>query len=425
MSSLRYLALLIVLLGMNACATTPATSPLPDHFADGSVLVVIDDPRSDRRKRPLTGGNYRASLNYDIDPLLDSTSRTIAASYNTAVTYQWPIQSLNVHCFVVQSDDPDALIAQLNADSRVRFAQPVNTFFTNGQDTGTSRGSSPIAQSSVAQSFHSMQHFGLGQKIAVVDTGADLGHPDLLNANVFALDLVGPTRGYENERHGTAVVGLIGAQHQNGIGIDGAAPAAHIGLFRGCWQLRANSGRATCDTVALALALESVATWQPDVLNLSLSGPHDLLLETLVEKLVATGTVVVAAFDEQRTEAERFPQPRPGVLYAYGTSEQMPAAKNSAAIALARSSAFTLQPDGRYDVVTGHSMAAPVVSAIAALTKEVTPDASHAAVRDQLERIEAMRKAESTRSKFSETDKTSAAPNAAHRVAHRTNYRPR
>lgn len=423
MLRLRILALVLAAAGLHACATTPATAPLPDQFADGSVIVVIDDPRSERRKRPLTGGNYRAALNYDVDPLLDSASRKIAASYDTAVTYQWPIQSLNVHCFVVQSDDPEALIARLNADSRVRFAQPVNTFFTNAQDDSAAPVLSTKGGANIAQSFHGMNHFGLGQKIAVIDTGADLSHPDLLNARVFALDLVGPTRGFAQERHGTAVIGLIGAQH-NGIGIDGAAPAAQVGLFRGCWQLRANTGRAACDTVALALALEAAIEWQPDVLNLSLSGPRDLLLETFVQKIVDQGTVVVAAFDEQRADTARFPQPRTGVIYAYGTSTKMPASEDRHTVSFARSAAFTLQPDGRYDVVTGHSMAAPIVSAVAALTKEITPGASQATIRDQLKRIDAKRDAESTQRRFSETDKTSATSDVARRVVHQKGFRP-
>jgi len=43
-------------------------------------------------------------------------------------------------------------------------------------------------------------------------------------------------------------------------------------------------------------------------------------------------------------------------------------------VQLGQKNAFTLQPDGNYDVLTGHSMAAPVVSSILALLKESSPN---------------------------------------------------
>jgi subtilisin family serine protease len=65
-------------------------------------------------------------------------------------------------------------------------------------------------------------------KIAVIDNGTDLNHPDLANNLLPGFDASGnfsegaPVYSFEN--HGTACSGIIGAIKDNGIGISGVAP---------------------------------------------------------------------------------------------------------------------------------------------------------------------------------------------------------
>ncbi len=67
---------------------------------------------------------------------------------------------------------------------------------------------------------------GTGVKIAVLDTGIDLDHPDLAVAGSVSF-VSGTTSGDDDNGHGTLIAGIIGAR-DNGIGVTGIAPEAAI-----------------------------------------------------------------------------------------------------------------------------------------------------------------------------------------------------
>ena len=68
--------------------------------------------------------------------------------------------------------------------------------------------------------------------VAVLDTGVDLTHTDLVSNLVTGFDGInslgsgGPFSAYE--KHGTAVAGIIAAEKDNGIGVSGVAPGCKI-----------------------------------------------------------------------------------------------------------------------------------------------------------------------------------------------------
>lgn len=64
-------------------------------------------------------------------------------------------------------------------------------------------------------------------KVAVVDSGIDLGHPDLAGRIVEARSFVGGTP-QDTKGHGTIIAGLIAAEVDNGVGIAGGAPSAQL-----------------------------------------------------------------------------------------------------------------------------------------------------------------------------------------------------
>ena len=383
MAMLRTSLAAILAVALAACAQIPVSEPLPRNFDSGSVLVVIDDPRPARRRQAILGSGYSTPGNYSDDPSLNRAAKAIADTYDSVIQYQWPIESIGAHCFVLQSDAPSALVTQLNSDERVRYAYTVNRFRvqTGNAALAESQGSGSVAP------IASTPRSGT-QKIAVIDTSADVEHPDLPHRRVQQWDLVGPFRGLAKERHGTAVLGLIAATPMNGIGIDGAAPYAQYGVFRGCWQLREGSADAECDSVSLALALQSAYDWSADVVNLSLTGPRDPLLEDIVSTFLARGAVIVAAFDEERGEINRFPRSRPGVIHAYGRAVDDSPDDDLNAVAIAARDALTLQPDATYNVLSGHSMAAPIVSGCVAQVRGAVDDVAVEGIVDALRRIE-------------------------------------
>ncbi len=232
----------------------------------------------------------------------------------------------------------DAVLARLRQDARVKLAQPLNEFETLNDPapeapvpspssmSGPSSPSSPSAPASPPASalgasapisLYNDPYFGLQKgfqqmsaaalqqvsvgarvKVAVIDTGVDARHPDLLGQVSGQRDYVaggGALVDAVPERHGTEVMGLIVAKVNNHQGIVGVAPGAVATSYRACWTDAARAGAgaaagpapARCNSFTLAQALGAAIADGAEVINLSLGGPSDPLLTKLAQRLVA------------------------------------------------------------------------------------------------------------------------------------------
>src|SRR5690606_24137025 len=129
--------------------------------------------------------------------------------------------------------------------------------------------------------------------VAVVDSAVDTEHPELAGRVSVARDFVEPGGKWKPEVHGTAVAGVIAAAANNREGIFGIAPDAEIAALRACWSQPTDPSRARCTSFTLARAVEAAIVLQAEILNLSLSGPPDPLLERLIDEAVSSGIIVV------------------------------------------------------------------------------------------------------------------------------------
>lgn len=358
-----------------------------------AVVLVMQDPRPLHRQRALGSPAYSNRLAYDDDPLLDRTAKRIAKEMGSEFLFQWPIRSQKLLCVVVKSDDARRLIAQAPKDRRILMAQRFNSFDTLAEHEASIAPAKP--QTALAQAASFSRENANAIKILIIDTSADAQHEDLAGAQFSQQDFVGKQLGFHPEMHGTGVVGVVAAQSMNGLGIAGLAPYSNISLARACWQLKATEGKAKCNTLTLTAALDFALQEHFDLINLSLSGPVDPLLELMIDKLLAQGTVIVTAFDPNRPRIERFPKWRAegGVLFAVGSETTLASPRdangedantggaNTASVAelaawevSAPYSAITLQPGNSYDVVSGHSIASPHVVGRAAHFLAATPE---------------------------------------------------
>jgi len=203
-------------------------------------------------------------------------------------------------------------------------------------------------------------------RIALIDTGVDLAHPDLRGASLRSHSFLERPAPSDTLRHGTAMVGLIAAVANNHIGIVGLAPLAHIEVFEACWQLSPANDAAVCNTFTLARALAAALASDAQLVNLSIAGPADPLLAALVQAGLKRGVTFVGAAAGPDAP---FPTAIPGVITAAGT-ERPPRA---GALAAPSEHVMTLRPAGEYDFESGTSVAAAEITAVMALLMSAAP----------------------------------------------------
>ncbi len=142
----------------------------------------------------------------------------------------------------------------------------------------------------------------------------------------------------------------------------GVAPDVRLLAYKACWQPSpTSSGR--CNSFTLAQALADALTARAQVINLSLVGPSDPLLEALVARAVQAGVIVVGAVSDDPRFA--FPAKLPNVL-PVAEAETSQERGDDILRAPARD-IVTLVPNGHYDFASGSSLATAQVSGVVAL----------------------------------------------------------
>ena len=355
---LSWLRVGVALASLSACAAEPVGLDRDDET--DRILVML----------PLPAPHFRADSGYasSYDDALGRSARRravlrLARSYRLELLFDWPMPLLNVHCYELRL--PSGVIAapvlrSLGNEPAVAWAQPMNLYRAQGE---------PAAAPGLMQSWrladlHQLAT-GRGASVAVIDSSVDASHPALA-AQVSARENFVRGRPDMAERHGTAVAGLIAARADQASAIVGVAPQARIMALRACWQVI--SGATLCNSLSLALALQFAVVHQAQVINMSLSGPRDPLLERLLDAALAHGSAVVAAIDRSAGDGG-FPASHPGVVAVAddGPGNSLPP--------------HTLQAPGRdlpttapgagWSLVSGSSFAAAQVSGLMALLSEL------------------------------------------------------
>ncbi|MGR6466462.1 S8 family peptidase [Rhizobium sp. PAMB 3182] len=308
---------------------------------------------------------------------IDALADALEAQFHVTLTAEWPLSSIGVHCLVMDIDrntDVDRLMADLSADPRIRTVQRVQDFDTFETPYSDPYFPAQYALTEINAAPAQRISKGAGVKVAVVDSAIDGTHPDLAGRLASFHNFVDaqPADGLA-EAHGTAMAGIIAADATNATGIVGVAPEAQLSAFRACWQAQGSPGH--CNSFSLARALNFAIVNDFDIINMSLGGPADPLLEELVQSAIGKGVVVVAAWGDGKTPA--FPASGPGVIAAgKSTSEGIPAPAVDV---------ISTAPHDEYRYVSGSSVATAHVTGVAALLLAANPGLSPQAVKQALE----------------------------------------
>jgi subtilisin family serine protease len=318
-------------------------------------------------------------------------ARAVATDFGLTEASSWPIALLGVHCIVYQlapGADRDDLLARLARDPRVESAQALQKFATAATPVGDPY--RPLQSNLDALEVRDDvgTDAGHGVTIAVIDTGFDVAHPDLRTGGVRVRNFVDrDAAAFRRDRHGAAVAGVIAAVPNNGVGIAGIAPGANLLAYKACWQTSTAGNAAVCNSFTLAQALAAAVDAGADVINLSLAGPTDALLERLVRRALSRGAIVVGAVPPDGA-LDAFPAAIPGVIAVDAVEDGHSVSR--AFVAPGRD-VLSHAPDGHYDFFSGSSLATAEVSAIVALLRAessaLTPEGAQFALRRSLRRV--------------------------------------
>jgi serine protease len=243
---------------------------------------------------------------------------------------------------------------------------------------------------------------GTGVTVAVLDTGVDLAHPDLkgklTSPGADFVDPAGADGANDEDGHGTHVAGIIAAAAGNGVGVSGAAPGARILPVR---VLSEEGGGGTVRQIANGIRYAADSGAQVINLSLSFDAGSDVVFDATgsfkpiheaIEHAWNGGAVIVVAAGNDSAPLCTHPSSSKRALCIGATDKNdgrayysnsdatltrpflvAPGGNGLTCAGAVFSTVLTTlpksscSPEGGYDGISGTSMAAPHVSAVAAL----------------------------------------------------------
>ncbi len=230
--------------------------------------------------------------------------------------------------------------------------------------------------------------------VAVVDSGIDGSHPEFQGQLVpgfdFTLKEPAPGGNVDGYGHGTHVAGVIGARSNNGIGVAGVAPGCKLMPVRIFNDFGHSEGARSA--AAVIWAVDHGAK----VINASWGSPMEgEASKAAYQYAIAKDVVFVAAVGNSgKEDTQYYPGASEEAIGVAATTDIDGWASFStfgdwvdiAAPGKAILSTYPMSKGNGYRIMEGTSMAAPFVTAAAALVRSQHPDWTQAQVRAQLER---------------------------------------
>lgn len=236
---------------------------------------------------------------------------------------------------------------------------------------------------------------GRGVTVAVVDSGVDASHPDLVGQVLPGVDFVTPGGDGRTDPvgHGTSVASFLAGRADDGDGVVGLAPGAKILPVRVLDEHNRYE-----DATIVAKGVQWAVDHGAEVINLSLGGEaYDPALADAIDYAFANNVVVIACtgnlLPDERTEVW-YPAREPGVVAVAGLDRDPASAPDTlwsgsltgteTVLTAPAANLLGARPGGRYWRIQGTSFAAPLVSATAALIRAKWPGMSAANVVQRL-----------------------------------------
>ncbi|MCQ4636219.1 S8 family serine peptidase [Anaerovorax odorimutans] len=343
-------------------------------YVDDQVIVVFKDGVSDAR--------IKKEIKTEDAKCLEIT--------DSAADAKIAVADIN------KNDSVEEAITKLAQNPKVEYAQPnyrykpaaVNDPYAN--DEGVNQWYLTNIKAREAWNLMETKKGSLSPvTVAVIDTGIDKAHEDLksnVSGDSIKLDASGnitELRG-DSESHGTHTAGIVGAISNNSKGIAGIASAGtgnRVKLMAIDATTKYDDGL-YFNTYNLVEAIDYALSKNAKVINMSLGGAgKNYILEESIKAAYDQGVTVVAAAGNENTDEICFPSDYGEVISVCSltrqnkryTGEYGSNYGQAKDISAPGTNILSTVP-GDYGQMSGTSMSAPMVSAVAAMLYSVKPD---------------------------------------------------
>ncbi len=205
-----------------------------------------------------------------------------------------------------------------------------------------------------------------GLRIGIIDTAVETKHPAFVGQNITTARIATGRPPRLDSGHGTGILALLAGNSDSrtpGLVPDASFYAADIFFTDG-------DDNPTSDSLSLYKALLQMEAWNVQVINLSLAGPPDSLVEKTIRRLSRKGIMFVAAGGNEGPSAS------PSYPAAYDTVVAVTAVDKSLRsyryanrgdyidVAAPGVNIWTAAPNYKDGLLSGTSLAAPFVTSI-------------------------------------------------------------
>jgi subtilisin family serine protease len=218
----------------------------------------------------------------------------------------------------------------------------------------------------------------------MLDSGIDLDHPDLKQNIIPGYDFVNDNSdAWDDNGHGTAIAGVIGAIGNNSQGIAGVDWQSKL------MPLKVVDGDGIGTYYDVAQGIIYAADHNARIINLSIGGyAYSYALKDAVDYALEKGCVLVAAVGNDGIDTPMYPAAYEGVIGIAATDSQDRIDRNSnygdfVDLAAPGLSIYTTEPEGRYGYSSGSSLACSHTAGLVGLILSSNPSLS----KDNIEGI--------------------------------------
>jgi thermitase len=212
-------------------------------------------------------------------------------------------------------------------------------------------------------------------KIAVVDTGVDLEHPDLVKRLTTGYNALSDSDDADDDNgHGTHVAGIIASEVNNHEGIAG------LTWYNPIIPIKVMGEEGYGSTFDIAKGIIWATDKGARVINLSLGNyQHSDMLKDAIDYAFKRDVVLIAASGNDNTNQPSFPAAYPQVLSVaavdpYGERATFSNYGDYIDVSAPGVQIASTYFNKQYAALSGTSMAAPHVSALAGLIRSINPD---------------------------------------------------